>query len=264
MEEQDYQAMEDMGFNSNLQAQELQQIQQARMMEEQNRGLIKEQLDLREELEKIDHLLRGHVQVRNKDNELVWVEPKNNENAVLSDAGINLVLNSIQWYLTKNTLLSNYDEETIRIKMEDFAISLADALFMNYGKYFLYPSLKDCYEALVERLERKQEDEIYSLKIKGYEVTDDNKIKIWNKLIKEIDPSKEMAKIKEQIIKDKLKLFDLLLREIQDSVHSAYNRAFRGEERRTLRQHTHVSEIMNPGVNNQPKQESGFNFFRGR
>jgi len=96
----------------------------------------------------------------------------------------------------------------------------------------------------------------------GKEV-DEEKIK--KEFIEEIEENieKEITKIKEQIIKNKLKRFEIIIREVQDTVHSTYLRAWNGQERRTLRQHTHISEVVGmkpPVVKGQGR--SPFNFFK--
>ena len=83
-------------------------------------------------------------------------------------------------------------------------------------------------------------------------------------MVYEIDPIIERQKIKEQIIKDKLKLFEMLMREIQDIVHSAYNRAYGGQERKTLRQHIHISETMSPNQQQRGGDNGGTGFFKRR
>ena len=40
---------------------------------------------------------------------------------ILTDYGVNYIMGAVQWYLNKNTLLSNYDDDQIRQKMEDLA-----------------------------------------------------------------------------------------------------------------------------------------------
>ena len=259
MNEEEAQFMEDESFRSRLQNEQMQQEQQVRLLEEQNKGIIKEQLNLEEEFERIDHLLRGHVKRQDSNGESFWEEPKSNDEILLSEAGINLIIKMLRWYLNKNTLLSNYDEETILSKMEDLSTSLADALFMNYEKYFLYPTLEDCQEKLIQRLKKKQQDILYTYELQGEEVTEEE---VWNQLVGEINPSIERQKIKEQLIKDKLKLYDLLMRQVQDSVHSAYLRAYAGQERKTLRQHINISEVMGHGGQQKGKEEGGF--FRKR
>jgi hypothetical protein len=80
-----------------------------------------------------------------------------------------------------------------------------------------------------------------SAEIKGEEVDEEE---IMKDLVYDIDPMVEMTKIREKMKKDKLKLYGLLMRQIQDIIHSAYNRAWKGIERKTIRQNIHVSETM--------------------
>lgn len=221
--------------NNNLKSN---QLQQQMYMEEQERSMIHDQLDLSEELEKINYLLKGYVYDANTGD---WVAPKDNEMVVLTDYGVHLITNTIQWYINKNTLLSNYDEMTILNKMEDFATALADVVFMEYEKIFKYPTLDDCIKVFKERLKIKAETTSFSLKLRGIEKTEED---ILRELIYEMEDriEVEITKIKEQIIKNKLKRFELLIRVVQDSVHSTYLRAFNGQERRTLREHINITE----------------------
>ena len=71
--------------------------------------------------------------------------------------------------------------------------------------------------------------------------------------------------VKEQIIKDKLKRFMILLRTVQDAVHSTYLRAWKGQERTTLRQHIHISESRGGSIQpQQPTKMNPLNWMRGR
>ncbi|KKM84902.1 hypothetical protein LCGC14_1294530, partial [marine sediment metagenome] len=116
-------------------------------------------------------------------------------------------------------------------------------IFMEYEKVFNYPSFEDCKKILDERMERKTKLRMYAYEITGQKV-DEKTIK--KGFIEEIENQieREMTKIKEQIIKDKLKRFEIIIREVQDAVHSTYLRAWNGQERRTLRQHTQITEVV--------------------
>jgi len=254
---------QDIAFNNDLQGSLIQQnsllSQKANndyIMNEQQKSLTQEQLDLGEELERIQNLLHGRVIIINREGVSEWRDPPNKDDVLLSEAGINLVLNSIQWYLNKNTLLSNYDEETILSKMEDFATTLADVLFMKYEKYFLYPSPEECQEKLIDRLKKRLQEIRFTKELKG---EDFDKTETWNNLVNEIDPTIERHKIREQIVKDKLKNYELLIRLITDSVHSAYLRALFGAERRTLRQHIHITENISPFIKTGQEEKSSLN-----
>lgn len=212
---------------------------QASALREETVNLVREQLSLEDELEMIENLLRGRVQVKDEFGIKQWKDPVNEHMEVLTEYGVHVIMNAIQFYLNKNTLLSNYETEVIDKKMEDFATTLADDLFMEYELVFRFPSDEDCYKVLMDRLERKKSAKIYNAKLYNKEV---NEEEIWDKLIHEIDPDKERKNIREQLMKNKLKKFELLMRCVQDSIHSTYLRAWNGQERRTLRQHIHISE----------------------
>ena len=218
--------------------------EQQSIIESQEPSMISQQLDLSEELDRIDYLLRGYTLEKDEQGKNKWKAPVDNGMIILSDYGVHLIRNTIAWYLNKNTLLSNYDEDTILKKMEDFSSSLNDAVFMEYDKVFQYPSFEDCKKVLDERIKNKLNIKIFSLELLGKEVSGEEKKKIEEKLLMEMEPiiERELEKVKEQLMKNKLKRFDLIMRCVQDAVHSTYQRAWKGQERTTLRQHIHISE----------------------
>jgi hypothetical protein len=237
---------------SKQQTAQLTQTQQALLLGEQERSMIKDQLDLSEELERIEHLLKGDILKRDSRGQLIWEAPEDSEMIILSEHGIHLIMNSISFYINKNTLLSNYDETTINAKMEDFASDLNDTVFMEYEKVFKYPTFEDCKKVLEARIENKTKLREFAYEMVGKEIKEGEvKKEIINELEGEIE--REIDKIKEQIIKNKLKRFALIIREVQDAVHSTYLRAWKGDERRTLRQHINISEIK--GGNISPQRE---------
>ena len=156
---------------------------QAQAGEEQEKGLAEEQLDLSEELERIEHLLRGHIVKRDEQGGTYWDEPEDESLRPLNDYGVRVLMKTISIYLSKRKLLSNYDEDTINQKMEDFSIELADLIFMKYGEMGL----------------------------------DDS---------------------------EKRKMYSMIVREIQDSVHDVYLRALGGKERDSIRKHWNIQENM--------------------
>lgn len=244
-------------------ATDLQQDTMAMQLAEQETNLVKEQLSLVDELDIIQHLLHGDTkETDRKEGVYYWKKPTNPDMIILTDYGVHLIMNTIQFYLNKNTLLSNYEGAVIDKKMEDFATALADVIFMEYEKVFSYPTFEECKNVLLARIDKKKELRKFAYELMGKEV---NEGEIKQEFINEIEGNieKEITKIKEQIIKNKLKRFEIILREVQDTVHSTYLRAWNGQERRTLRQHTHISETVGmtpPTVRNPSK--SPFNFFK--
>ena len=227
--------------------------QQEMYLEKEDRSMVKEQLDLSDLITRVDYLLKGYTLSPDETGNLVWTKPITDEMVVFSDYGIQMIMNTICFYLNQNTLLSNYKEEEIRRKMLNFTIELIDAIFMNYEKVFKYPSIDECISSLKERINKKAQITAYAYEIKGQTVNID---KIKKEKIAEIEDriESEIEKIRQNIIKEKLKRFPLLVRVIQDAVHSTYQRAWNGQERGTLRQHTHISESRgNPMPMNYPQ-----------
>lgn len=99
-------------------------------------NLIKWQLDIKEELVRIEHLLRKHVpKVDNKGNHY-YAEP-NEENKIFNEIGVNEIMNLLAWYLNKNIILSNFEEEDIKLRCKQFNNFLSDFIFNNYQRFGL-------------------------------------------------------------------------------------------------------------------------------
>lgn len=94
-------------------------------------NLVKWQLELDSFLERMDHLLRCHI-LKFEDGHVVWKPADKPEDVVFNDSGANEILKNISMYINRNTILSNYDEDTINQKVFDFGIELADLI---EGKY---------------------------------------------------------------------------------------------------------------------------------
>lgn len=96
---------------------------------------MKWQLNLEKDLEKIEHLLRGEISHYDEEKgRTVW-KPNPDEDKVPFNAyGVDLILNIISFYVNRNTLLSNYDEATINMKVFDFGNEIKDLIFMKYDE----------------------------------------------------------------------------------------------------------------------------------
>jgi len=245
--EEEKQIFEQQTFQNNLQMQldreQNNLIQREQNQSQQETGIMKEQLNLNKELELIEHLLKGEEKTINEDGEFEWKISKTNDIRILSELGVQLVMNTLNFYLNKNTLLSNYDEATILSKMEDFSESLNDILFMSYEKYFLQPTRNECQTAIKEKIENLTNDRMFYFEIKGIPKSREE---VKKDFIEAMNLEKEIDKIRETFQKERLKGFEHLLRKLQDTVHSAYLRAWNGQERKSLRQHMHISESVMP------------------
>jgi len=153
---------------------------------EGNDNLIKWQLDLKEDMDRLYHLLKGDRIGYDADGNIAYLEQEDPDLIPFSDFGVQLIMNIMSFYINKNTILSNYDEKTINWKVYDFGIELSDLIFNKY-------------EIMMCTL--KTEDQL---------------------------------QIREHL-KEKIKLYPMICRELIDTVHSAYLRAYHGGERESLR-----------------------------
>ncbi len=156
-------------------------------------NLVRWQLDLREDLDRLYHLLRGDQIKEDPDGNVAFVAPDDPNLKPFNEFGVQLILNIMSFYLNRNTILSNYDEKTIQWKVLDFGNDLADLIFNRYDEMMCTLEKEDNEKQ--EDFERRKQDHLSS----------------------------------------KLKMFPMIVRELVDTVHSAYLRAYHGGERESLR-----------------------------
>lgn len=186
--------------------------------------LAASQLNIEEELDKIFHLLSGHViiVINGKEN---WVEPKDDRLKILSDYGVKQIMNIMYFYINKNTLLSFYDEETTNWKVKDFGEELIDLMLTKHDKFFHYPSPEELYEKYLP-----------IVKSQGMNITD---AELYDKCIEESNAER----------RSKIKHCPMIHKCLVDSVDSTYRRALGGRERESLRKMIHVAQSLNNAAN---------------
>lgn len=99
---------------------------------ETDENLIRYQLDLKEDLDKIYHLLRGDRVQEDAEGNVIYLPALHEEEKPFNEFGVQLIMNIISFYLNRNTILSNYDEKTINEKMFDFGIEIMDLIHNRY------------------------------------------------------------------------------------------------------------------------------------
>jgi hypothetical protein len=95
-------------------------------------NLIRWQLDMREDLDRLYHLLRGHVIKEDEQGNIIYAEPIEDNMKPFNEFGVQLLMNVMSFYLNRNTLLSNYDEDTINWKVLDFGREVSDLILCRY------------------------------------------------------------------------------------------------------------------------------------
>lgn len=234
-----------LGLEEELRHEKLKNIQQTNQnirssiySDNEINNLVQWQLDLTEEKEKIDHLLRGHIIKRLQDGNEYWAEPHDLKLKPLSDYGVEQLMNIINFYLSRNNILSFYDEEQIRTKMLDIGEELADKIFNEYEYFFYIPTIMD----LIKRDYKK----IHKMRI-----TFKNNPVLLESFTDELY-KQYLFEIEEIRIKN-LKNFPMIHQLVTNQIHAAYNRALRGEERESLRKFMHIN--LSDGI---AKKEIGY------
>lgn len=103
---------------------------------QENENLIKFQLDIKEELERIERLLRGHVPKIDAKGGEYWELPPIDEN-LFNEKGVREILKRVSSYLTKTIILSNYTQEQINFIMKEFGKRLTDFVVLNAEEFGL-------------------------------------------------------------------------------------------------------------------------------
>ena len=205
-------------------------------------NLIKWQLELDSILERIEHMLKGD-KPRFVQGNLIFVPSASNEDRIFTDFGVGEVMRILSMYLNRNTILSNYDEPTINVKVFDFGIELSDLIFLKYEMMFATLSMDDCFKKVFSTaLNLVPIEKNGELGIDGWAVQmkDSNGMSFLQELT-----SEQMLKVVREFNLQKLekrKLYSMIVRQLVDTVHSAYLRALNGGERQSLHEQRSVNQ----------------------
>ena len=237
-------------------------------------NLVQWQLELDSILERVEHMLRGD-KPKFVNSSLIFVPPETNRERIMTDFGVAEVMRVLSMYLNRNTILSNYDEDTINWKILDFGINLSDLIYLKYEQMFATETFTECYNDMfsntygyldnIQEIERRTPDG----RIEFGVITITKEGQKQMQLIPQDMTFQVLRRMSRQEL-EKRKLYPMLVGEIIDAVHSAYLRALNGGERESLREARNVqqSESINPNgmvtINNgqQLKERSILNPFR--
>lgn len=217
-------------------------------VEEQEKSLAETQLEVNSIIKIIYHLLKQDVlrPSRDKDGEMDWFPIKNSEERTLTDWGVDRIMQAVNFYINKNVLLSNFDVKQIDRTMLRFCVELNDLVLLKYQNLFREPTFEECKTILKERMEEKKNLRKYTLEILGKNITSEEEKEIEKGIMKEMENKieSEIQKIKEEQRKEKLREYGLLMAQLESIVFATYNRAWKGEERGSIRRHTNISEVL--------------------
>jgi len=258
-EEQAEQIAADLAIGSNVTQQAAQNAQAQYHLQEQERSLADAQLECNTTLINLYRQLKQEQMVIT-DDEITWLNIKDEKKQRLTEDGVNRIMELMSFYINKENLLSNFNEEQINQIMLRFRLAFSANILMRYKIYFRQPSFDECKTIFKERIKAKTDLRMFAGEIIGKEL--DSK-EVEQKLLNEYENRMEyeLNKIKDEKKKEMLSEFELLFEQLSQIVYATLNRAWKGEERGSIRRHTNISEVIG-GSSNQQKPQQGGNFFR--
>ena len=231
-------------------------------IQEQEKNLAEEQLDCNKTLNEIYHLLRQDVLEPSQDGTMGWKDNPNAGDRALTNLGVDRIMQVMRSYVNKETLLSNFDEDQINGRMLEFSYALNANIFMKYELYFRKPTFEECTNLLKSRLDEREKLKRYSRELLGLEV---DKAAIKKEVLREIEDriEYEINKIRQERIRQNLREYELLFVQLKAIVEATHNRAWKGEERGSLRRHTNISEVIGNRMPQQKEEGGMFKWAKG-
>lgn len=233
-------------------------------LDEKQKGLAETQLEVDSIIIKCYHLLKQEVIIPDEE-EGGTLKPKvlsDEKQRILTEEGVERIMQIIHFYVNKNTLLSNFDEKQINRIMLRFLTELNDLFLLKYQILFCQPTFEECKEIFGERIREQVNLKVFAADLIDKKV---NEVEIEKEIFKKAEEriEYEIKKIKNEQIKEKLREYGLIVAQLEMIVYACLNRAWKGEERGSIRRHTNISEII--GNRPTPQKESGgmFKWARG-
>jgi hypothetical protein len=216
-------------------------------VEEKERTIIEAQLECEQILEKVKHMVRQDKKVYKEDGSVDWLDCPENER-MLTDWGCNRIMQTMEAYVNKENLLSNYDTDIVNRRMLSICQGMRGNFFMKYELYFRIPTVEECLEII-----RKQEEEDKKINTyieEQYNIKQPTFKETKEKLLLRIE------EVKERKHRENRSEWGLLFTELIHIIESVHQRAWKGQERSTIRTHTNISEVH--GVNPVQQKQGGF------
>jgi hypothetical protein len=262
-EELERQAMQS-GVVGQMAQGQAQQSQAQYYMQEQEKGLADAQLEVDSIKEEIYHLLKQDKLKQGEDRKVDWVEIEKESDRTLSEWGVDRIMQTIHFYINKNTLLSNFSEEHIKRLMLRFIREINDLILLKYQVLFRQPTFEECKKRILDKLENEKKMRVFALEMFGKKANEEEiKKELLNEMEKTLE--REMEKTRTEQRKEKLRDYGLIIAQLEIIVFATLNRAYRGEERGSLRRHMTVSELIgNKPQSMHPEQKGGFFGWKGR
>lgn len=221
-------------------------------------NLVKWQLELNDILERAEHILKEDV-VKVENGRVRWISNPNQNKRIFTTEGVQEIMRILSMYVNRNTILSDYEPQEIDDKVYDFGKELSDLIFMKYEKIFVVPTFEEAKGILLESI-READNRLKFIEDLTGEVLSEEQRK---DLIKKISGlystvMQRIEEIRHNVLKEKIRNYPMLIRQLVDIVHSSYKRALYGGEKDSLRTMRQVSQNEQLGggisINNNPQR----------
>lgn len=212
-------------------------------LEEKEKGIIDVQLEVDSIKTDIYHLLKQDKIVFDEESQKINYEVIDESKRTLTEWGVERLMQVIHFYINKNTLLTNFDAAQIQRIMLTFMREINDLVLLKYEYLFRQPTLKECKEILEEKIAYKKSIRRLTSEFLGKEIDEEE---VTKDIMKEFEQKieSEIQKIKEKKIEENIREYGLMIAQLEIIVYATLNRAFRGEERGSIRRHTQISELI--------------------
>jgi hypothetical protein len=100
----------------------------------QDENIVRWQLELNDILERAEHILRGDVP-EFTDGHIIWSKNPYPEENPINERGVAEILKILAMYVNRNTILSDYDNKEINIKVYDAGRDINNLVFMRYEDF---------------------------------------------------------------------------------------------------------------------------------
>lgn len=212
-------------------------------VDEKEKSIADAQLEVEVTLEKLYHMLKQDVWRDVDQGRMDWVAIKDDKKRVLTDEGVDRIMQVMACYINKESLLSNFSEAQINQIMLEFRLALNGLHFQKYEIFFRIPTFAECKAILLQRFEEQKDIKKFAMEVSGL-TPDEEQIK--NDIVKENEGriEKELANIQHTKTKENLMEWEMTFTQLSQLVRATLNRAWKGEERGSLRRHTNISEVL--------------------
>jgi len=95
--------------------------------------LARWQLELNDILDRAEHMLSGDV-IKHENNNIFWIRNPEPDDNPLNAKGVRLLMKILANYVNRNTILSDYTNKEIKMKVHLFSQEVNDLVFMKYDE----------------------------------------------------------------------------------------------------------------------------------